>query len=81
MLPLPIKIHPIKIFTRATPGISLVFNKVDLTASNFEAAVGLQIEAVRKMKLATGIMTIRNCFTEKLSELIAPNAQGECHTL
>ena len=25
MLPFPIKIHPIKIFTRATPGISLVF--------------------------------------------------------
>ena len=27
MLPFPIKIHPIKIFTRATPGISLVLHK------------------------------------------------------
>ena len=28
MLPFPIKNHPIKIFTRATPGISLVMNKI-----------------------------------------------------
>ena len=43
----------------------LLFNKVDFTASNFEAAVGLHIEAAGKMKVATRVLdhrTIQNCF-------------------
>ena len=43
----------------------LLYIKVDITASNFEAAVGLQIEAAGKMKVAAGVLdhrTIQNCF-------------------
>ena len=43
----------------------LSFNKVYFTASNFEAAVGLHIEAAGKMKVATRVLdhrTIQNHF-------------------
>ena len=43
----------------------LLSNKVDFTPYNFKAAVGLQIEAVSEMKVATGVLdlrTIQNCF-------------------
>ena len=55
----------------------LLYNKVDFTAPNFEAAVGLQIEAAEKMKVATRVLdhrTIQNCFTRKnFFELTTPN--------
>ena len=43
----------------------LLFSKVDFGASDFEAAVGLQVEAAGKMKVATRVLdhrTIQNCF-------------------
>ena len=43
----------------------LLYNEVNFTASNFTAAVGLQIEADGKMKVATRVMvhrTIQNSF-------------------
>ena len=46
----------------------LLFNKVDFRASDFEAAVGLQVEAAGKMKVAVGVLdhrTIQNCFALK----------------
>ena len=46
----------------------ILFNKVDFTASNFEAAVGLQIEAAGKMKVAARVLehrTIQNYFVRK----------------
>ena len=55
-----------------------LFNKVDYTASNFEAAVGLQIEAAGKMKVAAGVLdhrTIQNCFAWKnFFELTTPTS-------
>ena len=42
-----------------------MYNEVDFTASNFEAAVGLQVEAAGKKKVAAGVLdhrTIQNCF-------------------
>ena len=58
--------------------MQLLFNKVDFGASDFEAAVGLQVEAAGKMKVAAGVLdhrTIQNCFAWKnFFELTTPNA-------
>ena len=55
----------------------LLFNKVDFGASDFEAAVGLQVEAAGKMKVAVGVLdhrTIQNCFACKnFFELTTPS--------
>ena len=55
----------------------LLYNKVDFTVSNFEAAVGLQVEAAGKMKVAVGVLdhrTIQNCFACKnFFELTTPS--------
>ena len=47
MLPIPIKIRPFEIFTRATPGSSLVFN---IFASNFRFSFNL--EKSRELEIA-----------------------------
>ena len=43
----------------------LLYNNVSFRVSDFEAIVGLQVEAAGKMKVAAGVLdhrTIQNCF-------------------